>query len=205
MPAPRLPRAGLPRAQIEQVAVVRVHRHPLAVAAAVFVSAEFEGHIGPLERLAAVLRPQDGAIGRARVGISAAGQIQAIGVRGVQRDAFHAHQVEIFVGHPIEQRIPPLGWLVPAVRAAHIGTGVAHALGGGMKDDSVHKSPAHNLHALPVVRLRGRLYALREDTQSGCQKHYRRRQELPIRKHGSPSDLSSSSRRWPESSRGGPT
>src|ERR1035438_3292114 len=63
------PQTHVTRAQVEHVAVVGVHRQPFAVAATIFIAAELEKYIGPLERLAAVPRTQDGAIGRASVGV----------------------------------------------------------------------------------------------------------------------------------------
>ena len=139
------------RAQIEDGAVIRIDGQPFPVAAAVFIAAKLEGHVGVLKGLAAVAGTQYGAIRRGGIGIGAAGKIHAIGIGRVDGDAFDAHPVEVFVRHPVEQRFPAMGEIVPAVSAADIGAGVAHALGGRVEDDAVHEPAAHHLHALPGV------------------------------------------------------
>jgi len=114
-----LPEAVVARAQIEDGAVIRIDGQPFPVAAAVFIAAKLEGHVGVLKGLAG----RRNAVWRHPawwIGIGAAGKIHAIGIGRVDGDAFDAHPVEVFVRHPVEQRFPAMGEIVPAVSAADI-------------------------------------------------------------------------------------
>jgi hypothetical protein len=45
----------MPRPQIKNLSIQRIHRQPLAIAAPIFVPAKFEGHIRPLKRPASII------------------------------------------------------------------------------------------------------------------------------------------------------
>jgi hypothetical protein len=86
----------------------RINRKALAIAAPIFVAAEFEWHVGPLKALALVIGAEDGAVGRTRVGVSSARQVDPIGIGWIHRDGLDSHQVEVLVGHPIQNRLPAM-------------------------------------------------------------------------------------------------
>src|SRR5208337_3837842 len=110
-----LPQSVVTRAQKQDVPVIGIDRQTFAVAATVLVAAEFERHVGDLEGVATVMGTQNRSIRCSWVGVSAAGEIDAIGIGGINRNAFHAHQVPVGVGNPVQQRLPLFAPIIPAI------------------------------------------------------------------------------------------
>src|SRR5208337_3705575 len=160
-----LPQSVVARAQKQDVPFIGIDRQTFAVAATVLVAAELERHVIDLEGVATVTGTQNRAIRCSRVGVSAAGEIDTIGIGGINRNAFHPHQVPAGVGNPVQQRLPSFAPVIPAISAADIRTRVVEAFLGGMKNDPVDEPATHNLHALPCVRHGPRLAPGR---LSGC-------------------------------------
>ncbi len=183
------PEARVARAHVEDPPVVRVDRQALAVAAAVLVAAHLERHVRALEAPPAVGGAEDRAVGRGRVGVGAAGEVQALRVGGVDRDALDAHQVAVPVPEPVDERLPAFRAGVPAVGAADVGAAVAHVLRRRMEDDAGDEAAADHLHVLPGVGL-GRRAArgVNDDGQGACDCEGQRRDggRPAVECHGAP-------------------
>ncbi len=151
-----LPQTILACAEEEDAAIVGIHGHALAVAATGFVATELDGQVGALEGAALIGRAQDGTIGNLRRGVGAAGQIHLARIRRIHRDALHAHEIQVGIGNPVEDRFPFSGLGISAVGAPYVRAGVADVLGGGMKHEPVHETATDDLDALPGVGKRSR-------------------------------------------------
>ncbi len=77
--------------------MVRVYRKPLAGCPAFLVAAHLDRQTHNLEVPPLVIRAQDCPIRSARVRVGSRGQVQLLGVRRIDRQAFHAQ--EVAVGH----------------------------------------------------------------------------------------------------------
>jgi hypothetical protein len=74
------PQAVVAGSKVQDVAVPRINRKALAIAAPILVAAEFQWHVCPLKALALVVGAEDGAVGRTRVGVSSAREVDPIGI-----------------------------------------------------------------------------------------------------------------------------
>jgi len=146
-----LPEAGVARAEEQDAAVVGIDRHPLAVAAPRFVAAELDRHVGARERPPLIGRAEDRPVGDLGRRVRPAGEVDLVRVARIDGDALDAHQVEVGVGDPVEQRLPAVCLGVAPVGAADVGAGVEDVLGGRVEHEPVDEPAAHDLDALPGV------------------------------------------------------
>ena len=160
------------RAQIEDASILWIDGKPFAIAASVFIGAELDGHIRPLKSPAAIRGAENRSVRRTGVGVGAAGQIQAVGIRRIDRNGFDAHQIAVALPDPVQQRLPAMACIVPAISTTDVGARIANASGQGMKDDAVDKAATDDLHVLPGVVFRRRHLRRTsnggEHKQTGC-------------------------------------
>src|SRR5690606_39516063 len=87
-------------------AIVRIHREPLAVAAALLVAAEPEREIAALECRATIVRTQDRTVGAAIVQVGAHREIEPGRIGRIQRKAFDTEASPVVFAHPRGQWRP---------------------------------------------------------------------------------------------------
>src|SRR5204863_4634470 len=73
-----LPQSFPARAEVKNIAAIRIHREPFAVEAAGFVAAHAERHVGAFEGASAIGRAEDRGVA---LTVGAGGEIDAIGIR----------------------------------------------------------------------------------------------------------------------------
>jgi hypothetical protein len=141
----------MPCPQVDDISIVRVNCHSLAIPTAIFISAHLEWDVCALECFAAITRSKDRPIGDLRKRVGSAGKIKPIGIRGIERDAFDTHEIHVFIGDPIEKRLPCLRLFIAPIRTSHVGTTIAHAFRRRVKHNTVDKTSANNLHIFPNI------------------------------------------------------
>src|SRR4051812_29486441 len=100
---------------------MRVYGESFAGKAPVFVAAVFEWQGSDLPVVASVGRAEDRAGAGPVVGVGAGGDVDLVGVGGVDRDALDAGVVPVGRAEFVGDGDPDLRFVVPAVRAADVG------------------------------------------------------------------------------------
>jgi len=147
------PESGVARAEVENVARLRIDRETLAGAAAGLVAAKLHRDGRAFPSAPAVGRAEDRAVTHVRMRVSAGGEIDALRVGGIEGEALDALEVPIVAPEPVEQRLPGAAGAIPAIGAADIGARVRHAGRRRVKLDARDKAAAADGHATPRVRL----------------------------------------------------
>ena len=139
-------------AQVEDAVLVRIDDEALAHVAAGHVPTGLEGQDRDLPAAAPVPRPEHGpVVGVPGVRVDAGEHVDTVGVHWIRGQAVDTRVAPVVPAHPVQQRDPAAGVLVPAIRAADVGAGV-HEIGlAGVEDDSRHVPAADDLDVAPDV------------------------------------------------------
>ena len=147
------PEAVAGGAEKEDVAVVGIDLEAFAGAAAIFVSAEFEGEVGAAPGLALVGGIEDGGVFGPGGGVLSDRFVDVVGVGGVGGEGEDAGELGIVAAEGVVERDPGGRGVVPAVGAADIGAGVDQILLGGGEFDAVDETAAGDWGVGPSVGL----------------------------------------------------
>ena len=147
------PEPGVARAEIEDVARLRIDRETLAGATTGLVAAKLHRNGRAIPSAPAVGRAEDGAVADVRMRVSAGGEVDALRVGGIEREAFDALEIPVVAPQPVEQRLPGAADAIPAIGTADIGARVRHAGRRRVKLDARDKAATADGHATPRVRL----------------------------------------------------
>jgi hypothetical protein len=85
-------------------------------------------------------------------GVEAGGDVDLVGVVGIECEAFDAGEAGVFAIDEVGEGNPALAGVVRAVGSADVGAGVDEALLGGGEDEAVDESSAADDDILPDVR-----------------------------------------------------